>query len=125
MIVGVGIDMIEVKRVEEKISKEGGFRELIFSVSEISFCESKTALKFEHYAARFAAKEAFLKATGFGLTRSFNLKEIEIMNDVNGKPTIILTGNFKALANQYQWNTLHVSLTHLKEVASAVVIIEQ
>ncbi len=125
MIVGVGIDMIEVKRVEEKINKENGFREMIFSEDEIKFCESKAAVKFEHYAARFAAKEAFLKATGFGLTIGYALKEIEIVNGANGKPTITLNGNFKALANQHQWNKLHVSLTHIIEVASAVVIIEQ
>ena len=124
MIAGVGIDMIEVVRVEEKINKENGFREAVFSVQEIAFCESK-ALKFEHYAARFAAKEAFLKATGFGLTIGYTLNEIEIQSDGNGKPMLILNGNFKNLANQHQWNKLHVSLTHLKEVASAVVIIEQ
>jgi holo-[acyl-carrier protein] synthase len=124
MIVGVGIDMIEVARIEMKISKENGFRESIFSVQEISFCESK-ANKFEHYAARFAAKEAFLKATGFGLTLGYALSEIEIRNDVKGKPMLFLRGNFKDQADQHKWNKLHVSLTHLKDVASAVVIIEQ
>lgn len=124
MIAGVGIDMIEVSRVEEKISKENGFRELVFSVREIAFCESK-ANKFEHYAARFAAKEAFLKATGLGLTLGFSLNEIEVSNDENGKPLLTLNGNFKAKADQQNWNTIQVSLTHLKDVASAVVIIEQ
>lgn len=124
MIAGVGIDMIEVVRVEEKIGKGNGFKEAIFSVGEIEFCESKTN-KFEHYAARFAAKEAFLKATGFGLTIGYTLNEIEVSNDVNGKPMLTLNGNFKRQANQHKWNKLHVSLTHLKDVASAVVIIEQ
>ena len=124
MIVGVGIDMIEVARVEEKISKGNGFKEAVFSLSEIDFCESKKN-KFEHYAARFAAKEAFLKATGFGLTIGYTLSEIEVSNDVNGKPMLTLNGNFKAQADQRKWNKLHVSLTHLKDVASAVVIIEQ
>jgi len=124
MITGVGIDMIEVTRVEEKISKENGFRELVFSVREIEFCESK-ANRFEHYAARFAAKEAFLKATGLGLAIGFSLNEIEVSNDENGKPLLTLNGNFKTKADQEKWNKLHVSLTHLKDVASAVVIIEQ
>ncbi len=124
MITGVGIDMIEVARVEEKINKENGFREVVFSISEIEFCESKTN-KFEHYAARFAAKEAFLKATGFGLTIGYTLSEIEVSNDVNGRPMLTLNGYFKAQADQHKWNKLHVSLTHLKDVASAIVIIEQ
>ncbi len=124
MIAGLGIDMIEVARVEEKILKENGFRELIFSVREIEYCESKPN-RFEHYAARFAAKEAFLKATGFGLAISFSLSEIEISSNENGRPTLTLTGSFKEKADQHQWNKLHVSLTHLKDVASAVVIIEK
>jgi holo-[acyl-carrier protein] synthase len=124
MIAGVGIDMIEVVRVEEKISKGNGFREAVFSISEIEFCESK-ANKFQHYAARFAAKEAFLKATGFGLTIGYTLSDIELSNDANGKPILTLKGSFKAQADQHKWNKLHVSLTHLKDVASAVVIIEQ
>lgn len=124
MIAGVGIDMIEVARVEEKISKNNGFRETVFSASEIVFCESK-ANKFEHYAARFAAKEAFLKATGFGLAIGYTLSEIELGNDANGKPILTLKGSFRAQAEQHKWNKMHVSLTHLKDVASAVVIIEQ
>lgn len=124
MILGLGIDMIEVSRVEIKINKENGFRESIFSVQEINFCEAK-ANKFEHYAARFAAKEAFLKATGFGLTLGYALNDIEVSNDVNGKPMLILSGDFKVQADKHKWNKLHVSLTHLKDVASAVVIIEQ
>jgi holo-[acyl-carrier protein] synthase len=60
MVAGVGIDMIEVDRMAVKIEKGSGFRELVFSEKEIAYCEPK-AHKFEHYAARFAAKEAFLK----------------------------------------------------------------
>ena len=124
MIAGIGIDMIEVARVEEKINKNNGFKEAVFSIGEIEFCESKSN-KFEHYAARFAAKEAFLKATGFGLTHGYTLSEIELSNDPIGKPILTLKGSFKAQADQHKWTKLHVSLTHLKDVASAVVIIEQ
>lgn len=60
MITGIGTDLIEVERVAGKINKEEGFRELVFSPAEIAYCETKTN-KFQHYAARFAAKEAFLK----------------------------------------------------------------
>lgn len=123
MIVGVGIDMIEVDRVMEKIHKNNGFREKIFSMKEIEFCEVNQ--KSQNYAARFAAKEAFLKATGWGLMLGNELSEIEITNDVNGKPFITLSGNFKAQAEQNNWNKIHLSLSHLQQIACAVVIIEQ
>ena len=123
MIIGIGIDMIEVDRVMEKVNKDQGFREKVFSKSEIDFCESN--LKFENYAARFAAKEAFLKATGFGLLLGYDLSKIEVVNDANGKPSMVLSGNFEKLAKQNGWNKIHLSISHLKQVACAVVIIEK
>ena len=124
MIIGVGIDMIEVDRVAEKIGKDQGFREKIFSVNEILFCESKVN-SGENYAARFAAKEAFLKATGQGLALGYNLSDVEVIPDTNGKPSLALNGAFKQLATENNWNKIHVSLSHLKSVACAVVVIEQ
>ena len=124
MIIGVGIDMIEVDRVTEKISKDQGFREKVFSVDEIVFCESKIN-KGENYAARFAAKEAFLKATGQGLALGYKLSDIEIVSHSNGKPSLVLNGIFKQQASECNWNKIHVSLSHLKSVACAIVIIEQ
>jgi len=124
MIIGVGIDMIEVDRVLEKIDSNKGFRELVFSPKEIAFCDSKTQ-RGEHYAARFAAKEAFLKATGLGLALGFALAEIEVVHDDKGKPMFILNGNAGAKATQHSWNKIHLSISHLKTVACAVVIIEQ
>jgi holo-[acyl-carrier protein] synthase len=123
MIVGVGIDMIEVDRVMEKVVKNSGFKEKVFSKDEIEFCESNR--KSENYAARFAAKEAFLKATGFGLLLGNDLSQIEIVSDVNGKPSINLTGDFKQQADKNGWTKIHVSLSHLQQVACAVVIIER
>ncbi len=124
MILGVGIDMIEVERVTEKIDRDNGFKEKIFSVREISFCESRTN-KYENYAARFAAKEAFLKATGFGLTLGHQLSEIEVVNDAHGKPTLCLTGDFKKKSTENNWNKIFLSMSHLQNIACAVVIVEQ
>ncbi len=124
MIIGVGIDMIEVDRVNEKIGKNNGFKEKVFSEGEIVFCESKKN-KAENYAARFAAKEAFLKATGLGLTLGHQLSEIEIVNDDLGKPSFNLTGEVKSKSLEKNWNKIHLSLSHLKNVACAVVIIEE
>ena len=123
MIAGIGIDLIECDRVMDKIKRDNGFREKVFSANEIAFCESNR--KAENYAARFAAKEAFLKATGFGLMLGYELSMIEVANDVNGKPYITLSGNFKIQAEQNNWNTIHLSLSHLQQVACAVVIIER
>lgn len=123
MVIGIGIDMIEVARVGEKVSKENGFRQKVFSESECAFCESRTD-KDQYYAARFAAKEAFLKATGKGLTIGYELHEIEVINDSLGKPGIILHGNFETLARENGWNKIHLSLSHVQAMACAVVIIE-
>lgn len=123
MIAGIGIDMIEVERVAEKIGKEKGFRELVFTAAEIAYCEKK-ANKYEHYAARFAAKEAFFKAIGSGWTNGTSFNEIEIGNDENGKPSLVLLGATAALIKDKQLGAISVSLSHLKTIASAVVIIE-
>lgn len=124
MIAGLGIDIVEVERIAEKIEKENGFRELVFSANEIAYCESK-AHKYEHYAARFAAKEAFFKALGTGWLNGTAFNEVEIINDVHGKPGITFLGETAATINPMQIKNILVSLTHVKIAASAVVIIEK
>ena len=124
MIAGLGIDMIEVERIATKIGKENGFRELVFSSNEIVYCESKTN-KFEHYAARFAAKESFFKALGTGWLTGTAFNEVEIAHDENGKPIIALLGDTALTLSSMNFTQISVSLTHLKNMASAVVIIEK
>lgn len=123
MISGIGIDMIEVDRVAEKIGKEKGFRELVFSANEIAYCEGKTN-KYEHYAARFAAKEAFLKALGTGWSNGIAFNEIEVYHDGNGKPLLQLLGNTALQPAIINIKQIAVSLTHVKSIASAIIIIE-
>jgi holo-[acyl-carrier protein] synthase len=123
MIVGTGIDMIEVDRVADKISKDNGFLERVFSADEIHYCNQKKN-KNEHYAARFAAKEAFLKATGKGLLTGFDLHLIELIPNEDGKPELFLKGVYNEMYRQNNWKKIHVSLTHLNQVACAMVIIE-
>jgi holo-[acyl-carrier protein] synthase len=123
MIVGTGVDMVEVARVAEKLERKG-FRDMVFSKAEIAYCENGT-LKAEHYAARFAAKEAFLKATGHGLLAGHDLFLIEIALDDMGKPSLILHGAFHEMAQRLQWNKIHVSLSHTRDLACAFVIIEK
>jgi holo-[acyl-carrier protein] synthase len=123
MIAGIGTDMIEVERVAEKMARAEGFRELVFSQAEIDYCETKKN-KFEHYAARFAAKESFYKAIGSGWVNGTSFNEIEIVNDEKGKPHIILSGETKKTLEPMGIKNIQVSLSHIKTTASAVVIIE-
>jgi holo-[acyl-carrier protein] synthase len=124
MLLGIGTDIIEVQRVETKINKEIGFRELVFSENEIAYCEAKTH-KFEHYAARFAAKEALMKALGTGWAQGLTWNEIEILNEENGKPVVSLLGETAKTIQKTGFSSIHVSLSHLKNMAPATVIIEK
>ena len=124
MIIGTGIDIIEVQRVAEKVSKPNGFKEKVFSEAEIKYCE-QMADSAQHFAARFAAKEAFLKATGKGLMLSYDLREIEIVSNELGKPFLKLNGNLSDQALESGWNKIHLSLSHVQAMACAVVIIEK
>ena len=123
MIAGLGIDIIEVRRIAEKIEKGNGFRELVFSAREIAYCEGKTH-KHEHYAARFAAKEAFFKALGTGWLNGTAFNEVEIINNEQGKPEIALLGLTNSTVNALGNFSMTVALTHIESTASAVVILE-
>jgi holo-[acyl-carrier protein] synthase len=123
MIFGIGIDIIEVERVAKKIDKKIGFKELVFSEKEINYCELKTR-KHEHYAARYAAKEAFFKAIGTGWSSGTAFNEIEIINNTEGKPEITFLGKTATTIAEMKLGKIAVSLSHLKTMATAIVIIE-
>ena len=123
MIGGVGIDIIEVQRVGEHLQADNGFREKVFSTREIAYCEAH-ANRAESYAARFAAKEAFLKALGSGLALTYDLSEIEVLADESGKPEIKLSEALQTRIGTL-WKKIHVSLSHLKSTACAIVILER
>ncbi len=123
MIIGIGLDIIEVERVAEKIEKQQGFRELVFAEAEIEYCEPK-AHKYQHYAARFAAKEAFFKALGTGWASGTSFNEIVISGNDTGKPHISFTGRTAVTLQHLNPGRINVSLSHLKNIAAAVVVIE-
>lgn len=123
MIFGIGIDLIEVERVAEKIGKKAGFRELVFSQREIDYCEPMTN-KYESYAARFAAKESFFKAIGTGWRNGTAFNEVEIINDENGKPEMSFLGKTAETVAAMNLGKISVSLSHVKTMATAIVIIE-
>ncbi len=123
MVHGIGIDLIEVERVAKKIQK-ADFKNKVFTANEIAYCEANYT-NAERFAARFAAKEAFFKALGTGWIGQFSFTEVEIVTDELGKPNIQLYGKVKEYAENQHITQISVSLTHLKSVAGAVVIIEK
>ena len=126
LIVGIGIDIIEVARIEKQITGESNsFVKKVFTLKEIEYCETKIKNKVQNYAARFAAKEAFFKAIGTGLRDGLSWNDIEIENDPLGKPTVALTGKSKQWVADHQISNIHISLSHVKELAIAVVILEK
>jgi len=125
-IFGIGTDIVNIKRIEQSLKKHKySFKNKIFSKKEISYCE-KRKNSGAFYAKRFAAKEAFSKALGTGIRKGVNLKNIEITNNVHGKPSISLKGNLanylkkKIKCKKYD---IHLSLSDDKPWAQATVII--
>ena len=123
MIIGVGTDIIEVNRIQKLLDKQKRFKERIFTRGEIDYCELKTN-SAQNYAARFALKEAFLKAIGTGWREGVSFKEIEIKNNKKGKPELILSGKAKTITEQLGVTNIQVSLSHLKDLAIGFVILE-
>jgi holo-[acyl-carrier protein] synthase len=123
MIFGIGTDLIEVERVADKMEKKQGFKELVFSADEIIYCEART-YKYEHYAARFAAKEAFLKAIGTGWRNGTAFNEIEMYHDEQGKPEMRFHGLTAKTIAELKLGKIFVSISHLKTMACAMVVIE-
>ncbi len=124
MIFGVGVDIIEVARVEDKLTRTPGLKEKIYTPVEIAYCESKK-FPFQHYAARFAAKEAFMKALGTGWARGVKFSEIEVRNLESGQPVIEVYGRAKELCEEEGITGFYVSLSHLKTTAVATVVLEK
>ena len=124
MIVGIGTDLIEVERVKKQLSIDTGFKKEVFCQSEIEYCEQKK-FNAQNYGARFAAKEAFFKALGSGWRYGMVFKEIEIVNDDLGKPEILVNGKVKEYVEKLGVVKIHVSLTHIKDLASAFVVLEK
>jgi holo-[acyl-carrier protein] synthase len=126
MILGIGTDAVDIARIEEKILTREGFCRFVFSENEIKYCD-KIRNRFESYAARFAAKEALLKALGTGLSINAELNEIEIENETSGKPFIKLSHTLNNKIKEVfmiENFKIHLSLSHTSQVAIAFIIIE-
>ncbi|WP_260735120.1 holo-ACP synthase [Tunturiibacter lichenicola] len=124
MVLGLGTDLIETKRIQESMDRFGErFLERVFTAGEITYCRRKKNAA-ESFAARFAAKEAGAKALGTGISHGVNWKELEVRREVSGKPTLHLSGRAAELAEAMGVRRLQLSLTHSRELAMAVVVAE-
>ncbi len=124
MIVGTGIDIAEVPRIREAIERHGQrFLNRIFTEGEIQYCESK-ANRVERYAARFAAKEAGMKAIGTGWNHGVRWRDIEVARKPGGRPSLVLHGKAAEFAAKLGTTNIALSLTHTAEQAMAQVILE-
>lgn len=122
MVIGIGCDLAEVNRIKKALG-QSGFAARVFTEREQACCNGRGVQAYQSYAARFAAKEAFVKAIGTGL-RGGRLTEIEVINDDLGRPQLVLHGYFKDYAAGLGAERIHLTLSHTKELAMAQVILE-
>jgi len=124
VIVGIGVDLVDIKRVHEMTEKNDAFMERVFTRDEITYCRSKKNPS-HHFAARFAAKEAVLKALGTGWSDAVRWTEIEIEVAEGTGPVVRLRGATKRLADRVGVRRIHASLTHAGKYAIAQVVMEK
>ena len=122
MIVGVGTDIIEIGRVKKALTHER-FRERVYTPDERKYCESRGHQEAASFAARFAGKEAVMKAFGTDLRHGI-FSDIEILPDVNGCPKVKLSNYFAKLAAAKHISKIHISLSHARDYASADCVLE-
>jgi len=124
MIAGMGTDLAEVERIRRSIAQFGDrFLSRVYTPAERAYATSK-ANSAERFAARFAAKEAGMKAIGTGWSRGVGWQDFEVVNEPSGRPSLRLSGAALRVANSIGVRRISLSLTHTKETAMAVVILE-
>lgn len=118
----IGVDITEIERINDLIKRYGNrFLKRVFTDKEIEYCNKK-ATAASSYAARFATKEAVFKATGLGLNQGMSWRDIEVLNDQNGKPFIKLSGITREKLNGKK---IHLSLSHSKGLAISMVVVDE
>jgi holo-[acyl-carrier protein] synthase len=125
MIFGIGTDIIEVNRMEKHLEKNDALMKKLYTEAEQKYCNKGKVTKYQCFAARFAAKEAFFKALGTGYRYGMAFHEIEIFNDELGKPYIETHGKVKEYLKANEISKIHLSISHVKEMANAFVVIEK
>ena len=124
MIIGIGIDIIEPSRVERILERHGErFMKRLYTEGEIAYCKGRKR-EIEHFAVRFAAKEAAGKALGTGLSQGITFKDVEVTKDALGAPHLVLHREARKRADSLGVTRTHVSLSHSEQSAVAVVVLE-
>jgi holo-[acyl-carrier protein] synthase len=125
MIVGIGIDLVQVERIRREMERHGdGVLLEVLTPPELEYCRA-LAKPFPSMAARFAAKEALFKALGSGKRGAMNWQELEVRRNELGKPDLILTGATAEAVRQTAADRVHLSLTHTDDHALAAVVLER
>jgi len=125
MIVGIGVDLCEVERIEAAIARHGErFLARIYTPAERAYCESKPN-RMERFAGRFAAKEAAMKAIGTGWSRGVGWRDFEVKRSASGQPVIDFHGVARTIATGLGARRALVSITHIKSMALAQVVLER
>lgn len=120
----LGIDLLEIKRLSATFKRQGErFLRRVFTQKEIDYCRRRKLMMLPELAGRFAAKEAVMKALGTG-RRGVAWRDIEVVNNMAGKPLVNLTGGAKKAFNKLGGRAVEISLTHEKNVAAAVALIQ-
>ncbi len=117
-LAGVGVDIVDVRRMEKTLKRTPSFAKRIFTDSERRYCEHK-ARPAEHYAARFAAREAVLKALGCGFSGGVGLRDVSVVRNEKGKPAVMLSGKVREIADEQGVVEIALSLSTTREVAVA------
>jgi holo-[acyl-carrier protein] synthase len=125
MIIAIGVDIIEVRRIREVLIRTPRFRERVFTKAEQAYCEGRGAVAAQHYAARFAAKEAALKALQTGWRGGISWQDVEISSLQSGAPDVSFHGEAKKLFEKSGATAVHISIAHTSEHAIAEVILER
>ncbi|HYT49527.1 MAG TPA: holo-ACP synthase [Pyrinomonadaceae bacterium] len=125
MIISIGVDIIEVRRVRETIERTPRFAERVFTDAERAYCQSRGAVAAQHYAARFAAKEAALKALQTGWSGGISWQDVEVAAKDSGAPMILFHGRARELYEQTGATSAHLSIAHTTEHAIAEVVLEK
>lgn len=125
MIISIGIDIIEVARIREVLLRSPRFRERVFTAAERAYCDSCGVVAAQHYAARFAAKEAALKALQTGWRGGIGWQDVEIGSLESGAPILTFHGLVRELFEKSGATAAHLSLSHTSEHAIAQVVLEK
>jgi holo-[acyl-carrier protein] synthase len=125
VIVSIGIDIIEVARIREVLLRTPRFAERVFTAAERAYCDSRGAVAAQHYAARFAAKEATLKALQTGWRGGISWQDVEVSARDSGAPYLIFKGEVLAILERFGATATHLSISHTSEHAIAQVVLEK